>query len=345
MTHKFFEVIINLHDGEGAGTAQGTSGENSGENGTSTGGGHNEISSEVRQRGQQLGLSDDLLADYQKAFGKKSDNEQQTTQEQDNTNDEKEDFKSLIKGKYRSEFDNEVQTMFKDRFAKQNQQMSEMQAQIANANKILDIVALKYPNIDVNDRDALFKAVSNDNDVFGQRALDSGVTVEEAKRQWAEELEKKQTQDELDMLRREKAIRELDAKLQSLAIQTKQIYPDFDLQTEMNNPDFQAALDFIAQRNSQKNKETGKNDEIFNLTKAYEMTHHDEITANTINKVGNAAMNAFAQNIAVNGNRFRENANVSTSAKPKAKSVRDMSDKEFDALLRNVKNGTARIPR
>ena len=180
--------------------------------------------------------------------------------------------------------------------------------------------------------------------MWQQQALNNGITTDEAKSRYTENQKQSALEQELNQLKREKAAGELDARLNNLANSTQQMYPDFNLQAEFENPKFCAALDFIAQRNEARNKESGRNDEIFDLTYAYELAHADEIRNNTINKASKAAISAVTKNIAANGSRPSENAN-SHSAPAQPKSVSDMSDEEFDVLLNKVKNGTAHIPR
>ena len=133
-------------------------------------------------------------------------------------------------------------------------------------------------------------------------------------------------------------------RLQGLARETQKQYPDFDLRSEFANPKFRAALDFIAQQREEQNKRSGRNDEVFDLTFAYEMAHAQEIRDNTIKRVSHATQRAVAQDIASGARRPQENAGRH-SAPARPRSVDDMSDEEFDAFLEKVKNGEARIGR
>ena len=68
---KYTKVIINLFDGEGAGTADGN-GEGAGDgSGATTGTQETEIKQETKAKAQRLGRSDDLLESYQNAYGYK----------------------------------------------------------------------------------------------------------------------------------------------------------------------------------------------------------------------------------------------------------------------------------
>lgn len=347
---KYRKIIIDLFD-EGAGAAPAVTGGNDSGSNTDSAKNTNAVRSDIAKKGRDLGLSDDLMQSYQEAYDSKHESKDNTAaanhddnEGQNSENQIEEEFKNLIKGKYKAPFDKHVRGMVSDRMHTRDSEIAELKSKAESTDKILKVLSLKYPQIDGNDLEALLKAVENDEDVWQQQALNDGITTDEAKSRYTESQKQYALEQELNQLKREKAAGELDARLNNLAKSTQQMYPDFNLQAEFENPKFCAALDFIAQRNEARNKESGKNDEIFDLTYAYELAHADEIRNNTINKASKAAISAVTKNIAANGSRPSENAN-SHSAPAQPKSVSDMSDEEFDVLLNKVKNGTAHIPR
>lgn len=347
---KFRKIIIDLFD-EGAGAAPTATGGNDSGSNTNSAKNTNAVRSDIAKKGRDLGLSDDLMQSYQDAYDSKHETKDNTAaanhddnEGQNSENQIEEEFKNLIKGKYKAPFDKHVRGMVSDRMHTRDSEIAELKSKAESTDKILKVLSLKYPQVDGNDLEALLKAVENDEDVWQQQALNNGITTDEAKSRYTENQKQSALEQELNQLKREKAAGELDARLNNLAKSTQQMYPDFNLQAEFENPKFCAALDFIAQRNEARNKESGRNDEIFDLTYAYELAHADEIRNNTINKASKAAISAVTKNIAANGSRPSENAN-SHSAPAQPKSVSDMSDEEFDVLLNKVKNGTAHIPR
>lgn len=345
---RFFNITLNLFDGGEGATSAGTTG--AGEGSATTGTENSAVRKEVAQKGRSMGLPDDLLADYQKAYDSKNtsttaaETQTDTKNEGSQTSDTEGEFENLIKGKFKDAYDKRVRNFVSDRLSKRDTEIAQLKERSESTDKILAVLANKYPNVDAKNLDALLNAVENDEDIWRQKALDGGITADEAKLKFGEQQKQAQLENELEQLKKEKAVSQLDARMQNLAKATQQMYPDFDLKSEFENPQFCAALDFIAQRNEAKNKASGKNDEIFDLTYAYELAHADEIRNNTIKKVSKATMSAVAQNIAANGSRPKENAN-SHSAPARPKRVDEMSDKEFDDLLHKIKNGTGRIPR
>lgn len=341
---KYLKVISNLFDGDGAGTATGSGEAGENDSGATTGTQKAEIQQETKAKAQRLGLSEDLLESYQNAYGK-SENEEPATEAEEPTESVNldDEFESLIKGKYKEQFGKKMNSSFADRFAKSKNQIDTLQNQVSADNEILSIIANKY-NVDSKDTKALLDAVKGDSSYFSEKALESGMTAEELQDKYFSDREANEIKEELNRLKRERAMAELDTRLQSLASKTKETYPQFDLQEEMSNPAFTAALDFIAQRNTEKNKTTGKNDEVFDTTFAYEMAHADELRQQMVNRTAKAAMSAATKHMQANANRVSENVNQ-RSSRAVTKSVRDMSDSEFDTLVENIKNGTAHIPK
>lgn len=345
---RYLRVIVNLFDGDGVGTAAASGESGDSNSGASTGTQGVEIRQDTRDKAKSLGLSDDLLESYQNSLDSKKRNsqpEQQTETQAEEPTEENldEEFENLIKGKYKEQHAKKMNASFSERFAKQKGQIESLQSQLNLGNEILDIIANKY-KIDASDRNALLEAVKGDISYFSEKALDNGTTATELQKTFFEEKQNNKDHEELTQLRREKAMRELDTRLQQLSVSTKEKYPDFNLQEEMNNPAFTAALDFIANRNSERNKATGKSDEVFDLTFAYEMAHADELRQQLVNRTAKAAMSAATQHVQANANRFNESVNQ-RSSRSTPKSVRDMSDSEFALFVENVKNGTAHIPR
>lgn len=350
MQKKFREIILNLFDGD-AGTAGGANGAN--DNGGNTTGteAKNAVSPEMAARGRSLGLPDDMLEDYQKAFGTRESNDEtaQTDEtednaaETDNSEELEKEFEELINGKYKDAYKSRMSSAVKDRVKSDNRERADMKAKISGASKVLTLLASKYKNVDPDNYDAIYNALKDDSDTWRQRSLDTGESVEQLKKDFDDKQQHKADMAELEMYRQQEKARALDMRLQSLAVKTKETYPDFNLQDEFENPKFRAALDYVAQQNSEKNKSSGRNDEIYDITFAYEMAHADELRKNTIQRTSKATANAVAQSIAANRNRARENAG-SSSANVKPKGISEMSDEEFANLVNNVKSGKAKIP-
>lgn len=339
---EFIKVILALHDGEGAAADGAEQSDNNSAESTST------ITSQTRQRAGELNVDDDLLEDYNAAFGKKANTQKsnensENTAEQEKSDTQRADFDSVFK-EYKDDFTKKADEMFSERFKAKDNEIKTLKESAAKTDEVFDILALRYPEIAKGDREALINAVKNDNDIWMPIAEKQSTTVEDAKTNYEQHREREHTQEELTELRREKAARELDVRLQQVARETLQKYPDFNLQNEMANPAFRAALDFVAQRNAEQNKRNGTQDEIFDLTRAYEMAHMDELREQSVQKIGSAAMSAVSQSIASN-RRPKENAGSKGGAKVQQKSIDEMSDSEFERFAEDVRAGRKHIPR
>lgn len=344
MNDKFLSLIVNLHDGESAGAADG--GDGNGENGVATSTDNN-ISRETRERAERIGIGDDLIDDYNKAFGSGNQNQNNTEGENNSTDTDdeenlEEEFEKLIKGKFKNVYQNRAQSLVKDRLSTKNKQISDMQKKESTGNQIFALIANKY-NVQPDDLDGLLKAVTEDKDLFAEKALAAGVTTEEARNNFFTQQKTNAQEEELETLRREKAARELDTHLRIIAAETMKEFPNFNLEDEFQNPSFRTALDFIAQQRNEQNEKTGRNDEIYDLTTAYKMSHFDELQKELVKRSSSAAISAAAQSIQSGARRPTENAVKKSGTTTQRKSVEDMSDAEFDAFYAKVRRGEAHL--
>ena len=146
-------------------------------------------------------------------------------------------------------YQNRAQSLFKDRMSTKNKQISDMQKKENTGNQIFALIANKY-NVQPDDLDGLLKAVSEDKDLFAEKALAAGVTTEEARNDFFKQQKTNAQEEELETLRREKAARELDTHLRSIAAETQKAYKmaHFDeLQKDLVKRSSSAAISAAAQ--------------------------------------------------------------------------------------------------
>lgn len=346
MNDKFINLIVNLHDGDSAGAADG--GDGNGESGEATNTENNNISRETRERAERIGIGDDLIDDYNRAFGNGNQNQNNNAEGENNSTDtdgeenSEEEFEKLIKGKFKNVYQNRVQSLVKDRLSTKDKQISDMQKKENTGNQIFALIANKY-NVQPDDLDGLLKAVTEDKDLFAEKALAAGVTTEEARNNFFTQQKTNAQEEELETLRKEKAARELDTHLRTIAAETMKEFPNFNLEDEFQNPSFRTALDFIAQQRNEQNEKTGRNDEIYDLTTAYKMAHFDELQKDLVKRSSSAAISAAAQSIQSGARRPTENAVKKSGTTTQRKSVADMSDAEFEAFYEKVRRGEAHL--
>lgn len=337
-------LILNLFDGDAGaadGTAEGT------ESGADTGAESRNTSREAQRRGKELGVGDDLLDDYEKAFfgsddGTKQEEQTEQTENTESTEDLDAEFDEIVKGKYKDVYKKRTSSFVSDRLHRALNERDELKIRAEKSDKILSLLAGKYGKSGTDNLDELFETVKGDEDIWRQRAMDSGRSVTELQHDYDRNEQQHQLENELESLRQYKAQTEMTQRFDGLIAKTQEIYPSFDPSVEFDNPKFTAALDFIAAQREAENKAKGVNNEVYDLTYAYELAHADELRSNTIKRTVDATKRAVAHNIQANRSRPTENAAKHTTA-TKAKSYFDMTDAEFDAFVEDVRNGRAKI--
>lgn len=179
-----------------------------------------------------------------------------TTEQGDETWD------SLIKGKYKEDYNNAVKEAINKRFKNQR----DLQGQIDAIDPMMKALAQRY-EIQLNPDgsipiQALSSKILDDNSLYEQEAFERGISVEDLKQIKSLERENAQLK---AMSQRSQEQKEWDA-LMSQGEAVKQVYPSFDMDTEMQNPQFGRLLATM-QRSGFPNA----------VQTAYEAVHREEI--------------------------------------------------------------------
>ena len=101
----------------------------------------------------------------------------------------------------------------------------------------LELIAGKY-GVDPEDIDALAKAISDDNSYYEDKALEMGVPVETAKKIDQQERDTARQQRLEQQTLEQQKLQQHFAKLQEQADAMKQVFPNFNLKKELENPVF-----------------------------------------------------------------------------------------------------------
>ena len=181
----------------------------------------------------------------------------ENTSEAPNT---EETFDDLIKGKYKADFDKRMQAAIKKRVGDTNA----LKAENAKMREALNVAMQRYGTPD-GDWDALTNALIEDDQYLEKEAYEKGIdkdTLRTMKRIEHENEKLKANQAELERkARQEQAYQKLLAEKEEVS----QIYPNFDLDVEVANPQFESLV-----RNG------------VDLKTAYEVVHHNEILPQAI---------------------------------------------------------------
>ena len=154
------------------------------------------------------------------------------------TTDRKAAFEQMIKGEYKDEYNARVQEAISKRF-KSSEAVAERQKSLT---PILEILGKKYgvdaSDIDKMDLEKLSKAIMEDDSYYEAEALEKGVPVETLKVLKRMEAENKQMKEAMENRQKQDQNRRAYEELVRQSQEVKNVYPGFDLRTEMNNPNF-----------------------------------------------------------------------------------------------------------
>lgn len=229
-----------------------------------------------------------------------------------------------VREKYKDRIGEEIQGAIQKRF--KNQQSYE-----DTYNDLLDGLAplfLKY-NLDISDVDGLKNALATDDTLLEDTAFEEGLTPEAVRQRLQAQRENKKLREELDRLKEEQI--EAQASKEAYdqynnwlkeAEELKQLYPGFDLATELENEEFRDDL-----INSNKS-----------LRRVYESAHLDEIIAGAIQTTATKVRESVTNDIKARGMRPPENGMRSGSVSVK-KDVNDLTDKDIERIYKRVKMG------
>lgn len=142
-------------------------------------------------------------------------------------------FEALIKGEYKDLYDARVQNTVRER-------LKGNEATVQKYNSLtptLELLAGKY-GVDVNDIEALNKAIEDDETFYEDEALEKGISVQQVKEYRKMMRENAQLKAERDRAQDRERMERQFAALTRDAEALKQKYPNFDLNTETQNKDF-----------------------------------------------------------------------------------------------------------
>ncbi len=226
-------------------------------------------------------------------------------------------FRDLIKGEYKDEADEYIQGIIRSRVRDSKRDKDTISAQ----GDILNIVAAKY-GMDASDLEALKAKVSEDDTYYEERAMEEGLTVDQYKRIAQAEAKSRYYEAQYAQQEQERQTRAKVAEWQEQAEQVKQSFPDFDLQTELQNPTFQRLLGSGVDMQS-----------------AYVAMHNAEILQGAMSFTAQEVRKATANDIAARGSRPRENASSARAAATVRTDVSKLTKADREALSRRAMAG------
>ena len=263
-----------------------------------------------------------------------ADATEEPTEPTADTRTPEEEFDELIRSdKFKGVFSKRVSDIVQDRYKAQTDAKTEADKHKADADRYraaLGAFASKYGK-SADDTEGILAAIAADDSLLEAEAYKKGTSVEslrESKKQ-ADELTR--TKGELEDLRarldaeeKDKALRADAARWSAEAKETVKLYPDFDIKSELRNPEFMKYL----QRDR------------MSVTQAYRHAHLDEIMAKEAAAIERQAEQNAAKAVQKNQARIREGASAARRSQSAPKiDVRNMTDADYSRIEEMLERG------
>ncbi len=226
-------------------------------------------------------------------------------------------FEELIKGEYKDLYDAKMQDTIQKRLKGQKETVDKYNA----LTPTLEMLAKKY-GVDAADITALNKAIEDDDSYYEEEALEKGITVQQLKEIRKMERENADLKRQMEEQNRKENANRLYSQWMEQEKQTKAVYPNFSLRSEMQNPKFVELL-----RSN------------IDVRTAYEVLHKDEIIHGAMQFAVNKAEQNFANKVIANGARPTENGISSQGAALSKSDVSQLSKADRQDILRRVARG------
>lgn len=227
------------------------------------------------------------------------------------------EFEKLIRGEYKDQYNQRVQDTIQKRLKGTQETVDKFNAM----SPMLEMLSRKY-GVDATDINGLSKAIEEDDAYYEEEAMEKGITVQQLK-----EIRKMERENaELKRQMQEKENKENASKLYSAWMQqseqAKAVYPSFDLNAEMQNPQFVNLL-----RSN------------VDVRTAYEVIHKDEIIPAAMQFTAQQTKSKLAKSIAAGSARPAENGISSQSAARVKSDVSQLSKADRDEIYRRAQRG------
>lgn len=231
-------------------------------------------------------------------------------------------YKELVESDdYKDDHLRYIQRTVKDRTKTMHKDLEE-------ANNLLSIIGSKY-GLDVNSstfRADLEKSLKDDDSIYEKYAEEHDMPLAEAKRMVGLERQMAQTEQQAKERREAEEAERRIAELRQRAEETRKVYPNFDLDVEMQNEQFVRLTAALGG----------------DTTMAYQALHHKDIVAQTVQKAAQTATQNVAESVRSNGMRPSESGISSSHTTNTKPDFASMSRKEFNAYAAELRRRSMR---
>lgn len=315
-TITFLPMLLTMFDGGAAAAGAGEGAGAQGETQAAPGNTRRGNTGETILYGKQPSVAtEDAEAEGTPAAGEKQAEVQTTS----NTLEERRKayFDLINSEDYKDIHTQETQRMINRRFS----ETKALQQQVDDFSPVKEMLMQRYKVAD-GDMGKLLKALENDDQYWSEAAEEQGLTVEQYKRiqQMERQLKESNLREQrlLSQQRAEQQMQKWDGEAQTL----KGLYPSFDLQTEVQNPQFVSLL------------RSG-----VPMQTAYEVIHMADIKAGIQRMTASATEKQVTDNIRAKGQRPQENGTSAQSAFTVKDDVRKLTKADRANIARLAARG------
>lgn len=287
---ELLQVRLNLFDGDGSGTPA-AQGDNTGEEpGTAPG---------EESAGAETGGQD----------GKPTDAERRKA------------YFDLVNGEYKDLYDQEFQKSLDKRMRAKEREAAGLRAKLDASQTVLDTLFARYGITD-GDIGKLSVALDQDNEYWAGAAEQAGMSVEQYRNVQKMQLENERFRKAQEFSERQQAMQRQLAKWDEEAAALREEYPEFDLQSEVQNDVFMKLL------------ENG-----FSVKNAYESAHVGELLGRAAQEAAAKAEKQVTENIRAKGARPPENGTKQSAGFTTKIDVNQTTKQDREELARRAARG------
>lgn len=232
--------------------------------------------------------------------------------------DRKAAFEQLIRGEYKQEFTDYFNERFGQRY---NDEIRSSRERIAALEPLLGTLAERY-GVEDKDPQKVLQALGADETLWRDKAREAGMTT--AQYMQVEQLKQanRQLAEQAERARGEEAARKQYQAWIGEAESLKEIYPEFDMVSELGDERFRRMLT-----------------NGFPMKNVYESLHHEELTQRAVAQARREAERQVTDNIRARGARPSENGTGAQRGSISASDVHKMTRKQRQEIARRMLAG------
>ena len=233
----------------------------------------------------------------------------------DNTEEEEVSSYEQFKSQFKDDYQKDVQRIIDKRFKNAKKVESERNDLKGKIDTLTDVLGARYGT---NNYDELLEAINADESLIEAGALEKGMSTEE----YRATLKADRLQKQLDAQSQQAEQEALVAKWQQEAEELKELYPDFNLEEEIENEEFAADL------------QSGKS-----MRKAYQNAHFDDILSGVIRYTAESTKSAISKAKQTRQSRPSENGARSAAAAIVKSDVNSLTEKDMEDIEKRLLKG------